>query len=59
LTTPPNAIPNLHEKVIEHSWGCSKNEYRGKHIKLKWKKENFRQTGRDYLSRDVLTTERV
>ncbi len=44
---------------IEYSWGCSKNEYRGKPINLQWKKEYFRQTVRDCLLRDVLTTERV
>ncbi len=26
---------------IEYSWGCSKNEYQGKSIHLKRKKENF------------------
>ena len=44
---------------IEYSWGCSKNEYRGKPINVKRKKENFRDTVRQCLSRDVLTTERV
>ena len=44
---------------IEYSWGCSKNEYRGKPINAKRKKEQFRDTVRACLSRDVLTTETV
>jgi hypothetical protein len=44
---------------IEYSWGCSKNEYRMKPINEKRKKEQFRDTVRACLSRDVLTTERI
>jgi hypothetical protein len=41
------------------SLGCSKNEYMGKPINAKWKNEQFRDTVTGYLTRDVLTTERV
>ncbi len=44
---------------IEYSWGCSKNEYRNKPLSVKRKKESFRATVRQCLSREVLTTERV
>jgi hypothetical protein len=58
-----DCTPKCHCKFagegIEYSWGCSKNEYRGKPINVKQKKENFRDTVRECLSRDVLTTEQV
>jgi hypothetical protein len=43
---------------IKYGWGCSKNEYQGKPINAKWKKEQFRDTARACLSRDM-PTERV
>ena len=43
---------------VEYSWGCAKNEYRRKPLSLKRKKETWRQTVRECLSREVLTTKR-
>jgi hypothetical protein len=41
---------------IEYSWGCSKNNC-NKPLSVKRKKESFRDTVRQCLSREVLTTE--
>ncbi len=58
-----NRTPKCHCEFagegIEYSWGYSKNEYCNKPLSVKRKKESFRDTVRQCLSREVLTTEPV
>ena len=44
---------------IEYWWGCTKNLYCWKPLSEKRKKETFRATVRQWLSRDNLTTEQI
>ena len=55
----PKCHCELAGEGIEYSWGCAKNEYRRKPLSSKRKKETWRQTVRECLSREVLTTERI
>jgi len=55
----PKCHCELAGEGIEYSWGCAKNEYRHKPLSSKRKKETWRQTVRECLSREVLTTERI
>ena len=51
----PKCHAELAGEGIEYTWGYAKNRYRRLSLKLKRRKENFRESVRNTMSNDVLT----
>ena len=55
----PKCHPELAGEGIEYSWGCSKAYYRNLTLSQKKGYDNFRQSVRKSMSKDVLSMERI